>query len=269
MLEVVGYEDIRKCCKCGGCKVSNYWHRYKDGEGVWDGISYLCDKCSLEHLAIKNGNVRKCCKCGKDRVNRNWHRFKDKEGIWDGISYLCDKCSLDRWAQSKGYEDFADYSRERNWNKGISSPMSENEDCAVYLGIHIAERVLSKVFEDVKRMSINNHGFDFICKKGYKIDVKSATVNRPTSNGAWSFGINHNDIADYFLLIGFDDRENLEPMHIWLFKKDEMIRGKPFHMRKGFSMEDNPINLEVYNPWELTDKLEKMKECCDKLKSDI
>lgn len=219
---------------------------------------------------VEHGNIRKCCKCGKDRVNRSWHRFKDEKGIWDGISYLCDKCNVDRWAQNKGYKDFADYSRERNWNKGISSPMSENEDCCMYLGIHIAERILSKIFENVMRMPINNRGYDFICKKGYKIDVKSATlVNRPNSNRYWSFHINHNDIADYFLLIGFDDRENLEPMHIWLFKKDEMMRGKPFYMRTSFLITDDPITLEIFGVWELTDKLEKMKECCDNLKNDI
>lgn len=270
MLEIVEYDNIRKCCKCGGGKVSNYWHRYKDEEGIWDGISYLCDKCSLEHWTIKNGSARKRCKCGKDRVSKNWHRSKDEKGIWDGISYLCDKCSLDRWAQSKGYEDFADYSRERNWNKGISSPMSENEDCCMYLGIHIAERILSKIFEDVERMPINNRGYDFICKKGYKIDVKSATLaNRPNGGNRLSFAINYNNIADYFLLIGFDDRESLEPMHIWLFKKDCMMRGKPFHMRKSFSIEDDPVTLEIFSVWELTDKLEKMKECCNKLKNDI
>jgi len=219
---------------------------------------------------IEYDDIRKCCKCGKDRVNKSWHRFKDEKGVWDKISYLCDKCNVDCWAQSKGYEDFADYARERNWNKGISSPMSENEDCATYLGIHIAERILSKIFENVTRMSINNRGYDFICKKGYKIDVKSATLgNSPNTDNRWYFSINYNDIADYFLLIGFDNRESLEPMHIWLFRKDDMMRGKPFYMRKGFTMVDDPVTLEIYSIWEMTSKLDKMKECCNKLKSSI
>lgn len=217
---------------------------------------------------VENGNMKICRKCGKDKSVR--YRYRDEKGIWDGVSYICCKCNNDRWAISKGYKNYSEYLTERNWNTGKSSPMSENEDCSMYLGAHVAERVLSKIFEDVKRMPINNHGFDFICKKGYKIDVKSATLaNRPSTYGHWSFGINYNDIADYFLLIGFDDRENLEPMHIWLFKKDEMMRGKPFYMRKSFSMEDSTVNSEVYSIWEMTDKLEKMKECCDKLKSDI
>lgn len=38
-------------------------------------------------------------------------------------------------------------------------PASENKQCPAFLGVHVAERVLSKVFKDVKRMPPNNRGY--------------------------------------------------------------------------------------------------------------
>lgn len=89
-----------------------------------------------------------------------------------------------------------------------------NRSCATFLGIHVAERVLSHVFKNVERMSSGNPGFDFICGKGYKVDVKSACIRR--NRNAWGYNINCNKIADYFLFIAFDNRSDLKPLHIWL-----------------------------------------------------
>ena len=43
---------------------------------------------------------------------------------------------------------------------------STNKKSTNYLGCTIAEKVLSKVFKDVKVMSYGNPGYDFICSKG-------------------------------------------------------------------------------------------------------
>lgn len=122
--------------------------------------------------------------------------------------------------------------------------MFENKDCSQYLGIHIVEEkiakiVLQMIFEYVEKMPNNNPGFDFICKnprqefldkypqfklernKEYKIDIKSATVD---SLDKLQFVIRYNDIPDYFLLIGFNNRDNLDISGIWLIKGDEQIR---------------------------------------------
>lgn len=96
-------------------------------------------------------------------------------------------------------------------------PMSENRGCAAFLGIYVAEKVLSKVFEDVEVMPPNHPSYDFICNKGKKIDVKSSctTVLRDKYK-CWRFRINRNSGADYFLCVAFDDRERLNPLYLWL-----------------------------------------------------
>ena len=49
-----------------------------------------------------------------------------------------------------------------------------------------AERVLSKVFKNVIRQPHYTPGFDFICGRGFKIDVKSACMR---TSGSWMFHI--------------------------------------------------------------------------------
>lgn len=91
-----------------------------------------------------------------------------------------------------------------------------NKTCTNWLGIR-AEIILTNVFKSVERMPYSNPGFDFICKGGYKIDVKSSCQYL---HGNWSpsykFGVFRNKIADYFLCLTFDNREDLNPLHIWL-----------------------------------------------------
>jgi hypothetical protein len=96
-------------------------------------------------------------------------------------------------------------------------PMSDATASGAYLGIYVAERALSKFFENITRMPPNNRGYDYVCSRGYKIDVKSACITTlPGKVKGWHFNINRNTIADYFLCLAFDNRTNLEPMHVWL-----------------------------------------------------
>jgi hypothetical protein len=134
----------------------------------------------------------------------------------------------DAWAQKHGFKDYNEHRKHLRHVTGRQKPMSENKDCSLFLGVHVAERVLSNVFKNVQRMPQNNPGYDFICSKGYKIDVKSASLCKilDKKHGSviwrWNFHIRNNTIADYFLLIAFDDRENLNPMHVWLIKGSEL-----------------------------------------------
>ena len=119
----------------------------------------------------------------------------------------------------KNKKDINENKRIHYYESGKRS-MEKNKSCTLFLGVHIAEQVLSKVFKDVKQMPVQNPGYDFVCSKNMKIDVKSSTLHkdkrRPTTQGYWEFNINKNKIPDYFLCLAFDDRKNLTPLHIWL-----------------------------------------------------
>lgn len=131
---------------------------------------------------------------------------------------------------------------------------SENKSCSQYLGICVAEKLLSNVFEKVIRMPLNNRGYDFICNKGFKVEVKSACRTKWQNN--WIFNIKKNTTPDYFCCIAFDNRESLEPEHFWI------IPGKILNGKVGTSIGDSTIKRWV----EFEKPIDKISSCCDRLR---
>lgn len=156
-------------------------------------------------------------------------------------------------------------SRRHRLKKNIGKTYADNKSCALYLGVAIAERVLSKVFKDVQRMPMHNPGFDFICNKGYKIDVKSATINK---YNRWNFQIRGNIIADYFLCILYKNRDELKnPLKIWLIPTNAMVDGRKVKDRPTLSMGTHSINK--YSAFERVDKLNAVKTVCENSIDDL
>ena len=170
-----------------------------------------------------------------------------------------------------GYESWNDYCNKLRYNKGKCLPMSENKDCSAYLGVYIAERILPLLFDNVKKMPDGNPGFDFICSNGYKIDVKSACLSR--HNSRWVFLIKKNKIADYFFMVAFDNRENLNVIHIWLIKGDSVIEKTTwnseefiFNEKRAIDITVNNKSLERWIKYERIDLLERSKKICSEFK---
>lgn len=136
--------------------------------------------------------------------------------------------------------------------------MEAARDSTSFLGVHIAERVLSKIFEHVNRMPYGNPGFDFVCGKGFKIDVKSSCLNICTDRRLWDFSIKRNDIADYFLFLAFDNRHNLTPMHVWL------IPGSNINQKIKVSITNSKKSLCKWSEYERP--LDRVIACCDAMR---
>lgn len=186
------------------------------------------------------------------------------------------KTEYNDWlARQKGFIDSRDEARNYIHKNGIKKSMGENKSCSAYLGVHIAERILSKIFSNVKRMPYNNRGYDFICQKGYKIEVKSSCLRhqeRGTNvHAKWDFEVNKNIIADYFIFIAFDNRDDLTPCHIWLIGGAEKIttlqnKSALLNSKSVFSVSNSEKSLAHYGGYELIDKLEQFKGCCMQLR---
>ena len=147
--------------------------------------------------------------------------------------------------------------------------MQINKNCSVFLGCHVAERVLSYVFKDVQRMPNGNRGYDFICNKGFKIDVKASCLQK---NNTYVFVTKYNKIADYFLCIAFDNRKDLNPQHIWLIKSDDVCvidkKKRLFRDICAVNIKNDSDTLSKFSKYELVDKLKETTECCTELKSE-
>lgn len=185
-------------------------------------------------------------RCSHCKITKPVSEFNHNRSTKDGFARTCRSC-------------VSSLSKDRNHRLGVYNPLGSDPTVPGYLGVHVAERVLSHVFKDVERMPYGNSGYDFICNKGYKIDVKSSThpASRPNM---WMFHINKNKIADYFLCIAFNNRDDLTPEHLWLIPSGILN-----------DMTGACISTSTLSKWknyELLDKLDDTISCCDTIRDE-
>lgn len=203
--------------------------------------------------------TKRCSRCGETKP---FSEFSKHRGRKHGLGSHCRVCRREvarNW-RVQNLEEYRATNRAWKHRRGMSRPMETAKDSSAWLGIYIAERVLSKFFDHIERMPVNNPGYDFLCSRGYKIDVKSGCLHgQDKRNPRWLFRINRNKIADYFLCLAFDNRESLTPMHIWL------IPGNAVNENTGITVTNTPESRAKWSKYERP--LEKVQMCCTALKS--
>lgn len=131
--------------------------------------------------------------------------------------------------------------------------------CSLFLGVHVAEELLCRMFKDVKRMPPNNPGYDFICNNGYLVDSKASYKRiRNNRSDSWKFSIKKNTTAEYFVLLAFDNRDNITPMHIWIMPGEEV------NDRTSISISESTI--DKWDKYHLD--IGEVMECCDDMRGE-
>ena len=206
--------------------------------------------------------MSKCRVCGVELNDENWYASSRKRRDYSCKECRCERSRLWReanpgaslrWYHANPEKGKAFYTKSKR-NQG-ELPYNENKECTLYLGVHIAERVLSYVFKDVERMPMNHPGYDFICNRGKMIDVKSACLSG-TKYPHWTFLIKHNTTADFFLCLAFDNRENLNPLHVWLLPGN-VVNHTP-------RIEISPSTVSRWDEYKLD--ISKISDCCDTMR---
>lgn len=214
----------------------------------WEKSAELND-CTVEWLKVEfekypNSNkriIRICNSCDEER-----------SVVFCNHSDLCGKCSrqLPKIQKLKSKSMIKFRAKEMDpLPIGQEIQIPNNKNCGNYLGC-IAEELLAKTFKDVRRMPPNNKGYDIICNQDKKIEVKSSATGH---KGFWSFGIGKNKIADYFLCVAFESRENLIPIHLWL------ITGKDIN-----HLTSAVIHKSTLDKWsQYKQSLNRILTCCN------
>lgn len=182
-----------------------------------------------------------CTRCHNNKLTSE---FRSNVMAHDKLAYWCIECQRE-------------VGRTRSHRKG-ARPMAQARDCALYLGVVVAERVLSTFFNNITRMRNGNPGYDFLCGRGFKIDAKSSCLKASHGTPSWGFHIAKNKIADYFLCLAFDSRESLEPQHVWL------IPGKVVNNLTGIYISRTNRSLSKWHAYEKP--LDKVIECCSEMR---
>lgn len=212
----------------------------------------VCSICGNAPSICKN----MCRKCYTVQYNKTPHLTKHEKHFMGLISKTCIVCgSKHIFTKNMCMQCYGKMYRKKTRN-AIS--YTKNRACPSFLGCHVAEQVLQKVFKDVETMPLNHPGYDFICNRGKKIDVKSScTRNGSHQTNSWEFCVTKNTIADYFLCIAFDNRESLTPLHLWL------LPGKLVNMKTSITISKSTINK--WNEYKLD--ITKTVNCCNIIKT--
>ena len=145
------------------------------------------------------------------------------------------------------------------WHSKGGKPAANNPSCSKYIG-NFAEKALSTFFGTMVMMPTDNPGYDALCGKGFKIDIKSACLQyHEQGTPSWQININHNEIADYFLILLFDSRVDKNPMHVYL------IPGRDVNNLWAFRIRNAPESLAKYAKYE--HPIDKVLSCCRKIKN--
>ena len=201
-----------------------------------------------------------CTKCG---ITKPLDEFYNKKAAKDGKIARCKECQRDindKYRQdhkeeaTRYYQEHIDELRQKRG----SISMHENKSCPQYLGVVIGERLCRHLFKDVETMPYGNRGYDIICNKGKKIDVKSGCITLDRGNPRWQFLIDRNVIADFFIFVAFDNRTNLNPLHLW------MIPGSEINFKTKASI--SPSTIHKWNKWKRD--INDVQLCCNEIKAD-
>ena len=222
--------------------------------------------------------------------------YRDEKAREEGYESLIDK--MNKKAQLEGYKSFADkqkckaqkegfknhpdkiakkmglsgeaeYVRNKRHALGINKPMEENIECSAFFGCCVGEPLLEIIYKTVERMPYGMTGYDYVCNKKYKFDVKSMCLD---TKKRWHFNILKNKIADIFLLLGFDNRYDMNLLHVWRIKGNNRIKNK-----NGTKLMNEKTTLSIWNTtrsltdfyeYEITYELEKDGKL-DKVKEKI
>lgn len=212
---------------------------------------YTCSKCGFESTPEHFRSKNICKRCRKEYL----HEYNTEYYILNKEKIIIQS---KKWANNNPIKRTNSATKRRR--AAGEKSMSENRECTQFLGVHVAENVLSKVFEDVIKQPLGNPGFDFICNKGKKIDVKSGClIYGKSRDERWQFRINKNKIADYFLCLAFDNRKDLNPLHIWLIPASDV------NHQVGIS-----VTTATFSKWdEYTLNINKVLNCCNIMKGDL
>jgi hypothetical protein len=198
------------------------------------------------------------CKETKEYVEFYIYKSGKRSGETQSYCRKCASLKASEW-KKQNRERASKYELNRGHLNGKHRPLSKAINCPAYLGVYIAERALSRFFKNITRMKNGNRGYDFLCGKNFKIDVKSSCARtKYKKSQTWRFGICKNKMADYFLCLAFDNRENLEPKHVWL------IPGSMINDKHDIRISSTKKSLKRYEQYERP--LDNVITCCNEMK---
>ena len=117
-----------------------------------------CNVCGENKNHEAKGMCKQCYNQSQRKKHRKEYNEYSKQYRIDNKEQLSDY--KNEYAHGDNRERYLKLKRD-NYKKNKKMVYMDNKTCALFLGVHVAERVLSHVFKQVKRMPNGNVGYDF------------------------------------------------------------------------------------------------------------
>lgn len=217
----------KRCTRCG--REMLFYHFspqiINKSDRTYNYLASICKecKCEIEEKRRRDSGVPRksdgydeerlkvCHQCKLEKPMREFYKRNDR----NTVKSICKVC-------------FRKNAEQRRREKG-SEPYSKNMSCPGYLGVHIAEDLVERHAVNMTRMKFGNEGFDFLYKCKYRVDVKSSVRIHGNRAGSdrWQFHIDRNPVADYFLLLAFDNKDDACLEYVWVIP-GSVLRNKRY-----------------------------------------
>jgi hypothetical protein len=161
----------------------------------------------------------------------------------------------------------------------------DNPDCPRYFGEYIERKYVSQIFEDavpfeykrdiLGRITDKRKPYDYICCRGLKIKHVASCLRMDKNHVQkltgehlpyFAYAIKRNSIPDAWVFSAWNNREDLEPLFVWIIKGHEefitQVKKGPFWDRKTFTVYFNERGIKKMKRYEVTKKLDRLKEVC-------
>lgn len=167
-------------------------------------------------------------------------------------------------AKKLGFNNSSDMVREWRHATGRSGILIyTNKDCPAWFG-EFTESLMIHKYPGAKRMPYGTKGFDYLWN-GIKIDNKGGCIIYNRDRARLDFYIGWNNVADKFIISGWDNRESLSPLFALEFDKNDLARYgigegyvlKKFWQRDHFSL-SYPEGLKQFEDYKID--IEWLKE---------
>jgi hypothetical protein len=111
----------------------------------------------------------------------------------------------------------------------------------------------NKMFGGIEQeMPYGNPWYDFLVTGNIKVDVKSCCLREMKGWTGWEPHVRYNNATDYFIILVFDDRDNLNLIFVWSIGKNEIIRGNKFYMRDSIKITNTRRGLLEFKRYDWT-----------------
>ena len=214
---------------------------------------------------IQINQVDKKKTCSKCHVTKPLAEFNNDKNRKDGKYPQCKECTKEK--RKDYYENRGGREHHKDWyeNRGGREihgkvSMYENKSCPKYIGVVVAERLIKHLFNDVEMMPHGFPGYDMICNKGKKVNVKASTIcvrqNKNSTMNSWQFCIKYNKDCDFFLCMAFDNVIDLNPLMAWMIPADEVNDNSGLRI--------SASDIHRWDKWKMD--LNNAQACCDLMK---